>query len=279
MINTSRAPVLTTMLVWIAIANLVAFGNDQPKLEPTVEVAEFVGDAAEYRISVAKKNGEAESAELVRKPILNWSNPVRNNGRGAYFVWTLEGRPMVVGTIMTHPLVRDPSQSVIRHEFHSLASGNIEAMYEGKTVWSPTGAGVTWTQLDVASPDPDERRRFRGMKALARRVTAQAVVGEEMVKLRLLPNPLFRYKSESGAIVEGALFAFVTGTDPEVLLLIEARQGDEGLRWHVACARQTSYELKVKYPNGSNWTAPKIDNYANRSGTFISLRMKVFPAE
>ena len=100
-----------------------------------------------------------------------------------------------------------------------------------------------------------------------------------MVKLRLLPNPLFRYKSESGAIVEGALFAFVTGTDPEVLLLIEARQGDEGLRWHVTCARQTAYELKVKYPNGSNWTAPKMDKVANRSGTFISLRMKVFPAE
>jgi hypothetical protein len=38
-----------------------------PDGDVTVEVAEFVGDAAEYRISVAKKNGEAESLELVRK--------------------------------------------------------------------------------------------------------------------------------------------------------------------------------------------------------------------
>ena len=47
--------------------------------------------------------------------------------------------------------------------------------------------------------------------------------GEEQA-LRLLPKPLYRYERPDGptSSSDGALFAFVLGTDPEVFLLLEA---------------------------------------------------------
>jgi hypothetical protein len=39
-----------------------------------------------------------------------------------------------------------------------------------------------------------------------------------------LAQPLFRYESIDPDLVDGALFAFVTSTDPEALLVIEARK-------------------------------------------------------
>jgi hypothetical protein len=47
-------------------------------------------------------------------------------------------------------------------------------------------------------------------------------------ELRLLPKPLYRYASRSQKVLDGALFAYVwtRGTDPEWLLLLEAR--DDG---------------------------------------------------
>lgn len=257
----------------------VLFAADEPAAESKTEVAGFVRQAGEYRIGVTSSAPKRQALELIRKPILTWSNPVRNEARGAYFVWTLEGRPLVVGTIMTHPLVRDRTQQVIRHEFHSLAASEVTADFEGKTVWETRAAGVTWTQLKMTPPDAEQGRRFRQMKALARNVKAQAVTGEETRRLRLLPNPLFRYKGASGTVVDGALFALVTGTDPEVLLLVEARQEDNGLKWYAACARQTSYELTADFPDGSTWSVPKLKDPSVRTGTFVSLRMKVFPAD
>src|SRR2546425_391235 len=43
--------------------------------------------------------------------------------------------------------------------------------------------------------------------------------------LRRLARPLPSYRDEDAGILEGGLFAFANGTNPELLLFIEARQG------------------------------------------------------
>ena len=84
----------------------------------------------------------------------------------------------------------------------------------------------------------------------------------ERWKLRLLPQPLYRYDSTDPEVLDGALFAFVTsaGTDPEALLLIEARQRThaDGLVWHYAIARFTDQQLWVRHKGKEVFTAPSI---------------------
>jgi hypothetical protein len=61
-------------------------------------------------------------------------------------------------------------------------------------------------------------------------------------------------------VLDGALFAFVTsaGTDPEALLVIEARQPKGGTTpvWHRALARFTDLELSVHYQGNEVFSAP-----------------------
>ena len=80
--------------------------------------------------------------------------------------------------------------------------------------------------------------------------------------LRLLPQPLYRYESTDPDVLDGALFAYVTsaGTDPEALLLFEARKPspNDSAKWHYAIARFTDLQLSVRHKGDEVFTAPLI---------------------
>ena len=46
--------------------------------------------------------------------------------------------------------------------------------------------------------------------------------------MRLLAQPIYRYENTKGDLIDGGLFVFVLGTDPEAFLLIEARRPQSG---------------------------------------------------
>ena len=63
--------------------------------------------------------------------------------------------------------------------------------------------------------------------------------GSDREELRLLPQPVYRYESEDPEVQDGGVFAFVQGTDPEVLLLLEAVRTEGGLVWIYGFVRGT----------------------------------------
>ena len=74
--------------------------------------------------------------------------------------------------------------------------------------------------------------------------------------MRLLPTPLYRYPTAKSGVIDGALFTFVTtaGTDPEVLLLIEARTENGKSRWEYACGRFSDRDLHVDRKGKEVWS-------------------------
>lgn len=83
-------------------------------------------------------------------------------------------------------------------------------------------------------------------------------------ELRLLPQPLYRYPGDDPATKDGAVFAFVTGTDPEVILQIEAVSGDDdALRWRHAVTRRTSGALRVSHKDKVIWTCSRTEGAFN----------------
>ena len=40
-----------------------------------------------------------------------------------------------------------------------------------------------------------------------------------------MPQPLLRYAAPDSGVIDGAVFAFAEATDPEALLILEARRG------------------------------------------------------
>jgi hypothetical protein len=75
--------------------------------------------------------------------------------------------------------------------------------------------------------------------------------------LRLLPAPLYRYPEAKSGVVDGAIFALISeaGTDPEVLLLIEAREEGGKTRWEYACGRFSDRSLYVQRKEKEIWSS------------------------
>jgi hypothetical protein len=76
------------------------------------------------------------------------------------------------------------------------------------------------------------------MKALAKEFSGKITNVRGMSsELRLLPQPLVRYEPKRADVMDGGIFALAEGTDPQALVLIEARKANDELRWEAAFAR------------------------------------------
>jgi hypothetical protein len=87
------------------------------------------------------------------------------------------------------------------------------------------------------------------MRRLAQEFTGHSIDRDaKRWELRLVPAPLYRYPTGKAGVIDGAIFALVStaGTDPEVLLVIEAREVNGKPGWEYACGRFSDWELRVQ---------------------------------
>jgi hypothetical protein len=137
------------------------------------------------------------------------------------------------------------------------------ARKDGQVVWQPQEAGVAFAAIEGA-PAPEEGRtqRLRQMKMLAEQFQATMLGWKadstDREELRLLSKPLYRYDPKEGAVIDGAVFAFAMGTDPEVLLLIEAVRERDNATWQYAFARRTSGQLEGRWKDRQVWNAGRF---------------------
>jgi hypothetical protein len=192
--------------------------------------------------------------KLKTEPVLRWSNPDVGEIYGAVFIWTGDGRPEAVASIYKW-------YSPFKHystEWQSFAETGLSAARDGREEWTPTRAGVEFKPVPDAPPPAETAvGRLRQMREVAGGFTATKTDREgQQQKLRLLIQPVYRYESPSAKVLDGALFTFVEGTDPEVFLLLEARNEQaKALRWKYALTRMNSTRLEVSYKDKAVWDA------------------------
>jgi hypothetical protein len=92
----------------------------------------------------------------------------------------------------------------------------------------------------------------------------------ERQALRLLMNPVFRYASPERNVADGAIFAFVVGTDAEVLLLLEARGEPNEYRWQYALARLNRDELAASFKEQEVWRVER-GTYGERNKPYFLM--------
>jgi hypothetical protein len=141
------------------------------------------------------------------------------------------------------------------HEFQSLATEPLEGKREGKTVWNSQQAGIQWQTIAEQPAVSDSKLiRTRQLRAMANRFRIEKTDRKQVSReLRLLGQPIFRYGSDDSDVIDGAIFAFVQGTDPEVFLLIETRTVAGVLEWHYALARMNSVKFVAHYQGHEIW--------------------------
>ena len=79
----------------------------------------------------------------------------------------------------------------------------------------------------------------------------------------MLSTPVYRYsldekRTRHTEVVDGAVFAFVQGTDPEALLVIEGIKNSQGIDWEYAIVRATAGALEAKRESKVVFTAEKF---------------------
>jgi hypothetical protein len=217
----------------------------------------YVKEASEYAIAV--ESAPKQALELKKEPVFEWSNPVRSGlQQGVVFLWLRDGRPAALGSIFSQP-AQLPGRRVF-HEFHALDTEKlIVTRPNALNEWTPQ-AGLERKELpDAGAPATTAAARFVQMRKLAQEFSGYETDSGEDKRwdLRLLPAPLFRYPEAKTGVIDGALFTLVStaGTDPEVLLLIEAREVNGKLRWEYACGRFSDRSLFVHRNDKEIWTA------------------------
>jgi hypothetical protein len=240
----------------------LAFGqSSDPKPEvgrSKTLLALHEADASQF--AIFRDASRAETLSLRREPIYRWTNPTRSGGQeGDVFLWTYKGRPEAVGCIFSHP--EEPDRRVICHELHSLSRATLIVDRDSKNRWEPKAAGVEPRPVPNApAPATTAPARLRQMNAIAREFSGNSRDhGGKRWDFRLLPKPLYRYESTDPEVVDGAVFAFVTsaGTDPELLLVIDARKsGGQPPRWEYSAARFSDLDLWLRHKDAEVWAVP-----------------------
>ncbi|HEV3343226.1 MAG TPA: hypothetical protein VG125_22835 [Pirellulales bacterium] len=220
----------------------------------------FRAFAKEVAAAYDLRAGEGRTRKLtqVAEPVLRWSNPLGGQrARGEIFLWTDSGQPAAVVSI--NEFTDDAGATKGEQEWCSLAAGPLVA--DGPHRWSPAAGVLTPMPLrDVDAPADSAARRLRQMHDLARRFAGEKTTRAGVTRtLRLLPKPIYRYESNDAGILDGALFALAEATDPEALLVLEARRADKTPVWHYALARMNSVRLTASYNGKPVWEAPALE--------------------
>jgi hypothetical protein len=211
-------------------------------------------EASTYTIRL---QGSDRPLALQPEPVLKWSNPVVGTIYGDIFLWTHQGRPEAVASIYrfySPPLHR-------ANEFQSLAQGPLSAARDGAVVWTPSRPGLEIKPITgAATPAGSAAGRLRQMRALAQEFTGRQTNREGVDRdMRLLAQPIYRYENTKGDLIDGGLFVFVLGTDPEAFLLIEARRGSSGApEWRFGAARMNNINLRISQGGREVWSVAEI---------------------
>ena len=273
---------LLLLFLFSLVPTLGAVRAQEPKVEAGKLVHELTArEVARYEFL---GNDGKTGFERVPRSLLRWSNTIDNLAYGDTFVWTDRGCAKAIISIFA----LGPPRNSVAAECQSLTDVPFEMHRDGTVVWRPRAAGVSFQPVDdVPPPAVAATSRLVQMRAIARRFRADFAKyqsPDDYTQLRLLPKPLYRYDSQDEAIIDGAVFAFVDATDPELLLVIEARREDDQVSWVYAPARSRHDHIRLYSKDKMIWEAPRLappwSNIRDPSRPYFNLRVeKLLPPE
>jgi hypothetical protein len=243
-----KCVVSSLLTLFACLAGVVAAQDDTPVDATEKRHRRMLELAQSYKLTIA-----GESVSLRDKPLFRWSTPERQAIGGEMYVWTYQGRPVATIGIWTYDDVKDS------HEVQSLATEPLVAVSPLFPDWRPSATSLRFQELKgVPPPSNSPVRRQTQMRSLLREKFSGQMTQDNgtQLQLRLLPQPLFRYETMPEGVFDGAMFALAFGTDPEILILLEARNGDASsspASWHYAFAPSTSARVIGRIDSVDVW--------------------------
>ena len=236
--------------VW-SIGSLPAQEENEKSLVLRKEAAERIRAIKLMDVS----RGNDVRVDAIEKPLLRFGDPARANEDGTLWAWGSSGRPLAM-----MELYRTAGDTVRWTHAVTLTSTRLVTADTDGGRWSPQKTQLSLQPVPNA-PVPKDKpgARLRQMKQLARKLEAHEFWKPDNSRylLRLLVSPVHRYSNEKSGIVDGTVFVFAHGTNPEIIVFIEAQKSKDSLAWHYGFARLGSAELHVSLEGKEVWTQPR----------------------
>jgi hypothetical protein len=220
-----------------------------------------------------KLTAAGEALDVPKEPVLRWTNPAAGRVYGNTYVWLKNGRPAAVGCMFRF----FQPWKAFNGELAALAGTKLVASRDDKVVWEPTDAWKWQPVPGAPAPAATLAQRMVQTRALAGEFevelfdTRNVPRGEDQTP-RLLPKPLYRYDVEKTKTLDGALFAFVIGTDPELMVLIECDTAAEKPEWRFGVTRMNRDVVRLKHKGEKVWEAAAIRDHSPKdSYLFLGL--------
>jgi hypothetical protein len=265
--------------LFVAGSEPAARGDEPPgENDPAARLQSMRSIADQVTIDSVDSAEGRRREERMAEPVYRFNDPARVFSDGTVWAWGRSGRPVALLTLASG---RGPQGGPYwLGELTSLAPVPLASAVPGSGFWAPSGAGVEPRTFPQAPPPADtEAKRLRQMKELARRFrafeffTARTSPTNERYELRLLPQPIHRYADPDSGLIDGTMFFITYGTNPEIVLLVEARR-NRGAEpsWSYGLARIAGAELHVEFDEKEIWTRSKELQPGARDPYWIFVR-------
>ena len=263
-IRSCPPPVLA--LMWLAGATSVASAQESAVVTTKTDQE---GRWKEARSRVDKLQAGVKVKDQLspltfsREPIFAFTDPTRAENGGTLWLIGTEGRPQAILSLFL-----TSSEAHWTYEFTSLTTESLLIEKPDDWQWRPNESGLTLNDFAKTEPPAETAAgRLVQMKRLARDFSATEIYFDaSQTELRLLPQPLLRYTDARQGIVDGVIFAFAHGTNPEILLLIETGKfNQETSGWRYGAARMAAAEVRLRLGPTEVWTAEGVRQNAHES--------------
>ena len=251
---------LRAVLLFLAMtmAGSASNGQDPPSATPDESPAkrrlEVMRKALDDLRVTSTAIASPGALKFGKPPLLRYNDQTRGLLDAA--VWRLgeTGRPTAFVTLELYR--QREGAEALSYEFLSLAAEPLEMQSARGIKWSPAGSELKMLALDGAPlPAESPRARLTQLRQLAQKFAAREVLHDEPIACRLMPQPIDRYSDADAGILDGAVFAFANGTNPEVGLLLEC--SDKA--WSYGAFRLSAAELIAEIEGKTFFTAEAMN--------------------
>lgn len=251
--SAARGPGLFVALTLIACTAAARGAEDEPAPSKADALAKQRLETMHQVIDDFRvRSPQIESPEALKfnpRPLLRYSDQSREGDLDTLgvldaTVWRLgkTGRPTAVVALEIYSV--RAGNPLLNYEFMSLSDRKFELTSPRGPSWTPAGAPLVMTPLaDVPAPAESPKSRLTQMRQLSRRFTVQEELRGEKIECRLLAQPIDRYDDQALGVLDGAIFIFANGTNPELGLILECSER----QWSYGTFRCTGARLFAQF--------------------------------
>ena len=262
-----------SLLAFVAFGAFVpaVAGDDRGRDEAAEAEKLCAGELPRWKLTA-----DGAALDAPKESVLRWTNPSAGRVYGNTYLWLRSGRPAAVGCLFHNV----QPWGTFNGELAALTGPKLAATRDDKVMWEPDSEW-RWAAVPGVTPAATASQRQVQLKALAGEFVVELLDtrnvprGEDQTP-RLLPKPLYRYDATLTKTLDGALFAFVVGTDPELLVLIECDTAAAKPEWKFGVARMNRDTIRLKRQGETVWEATSTKDHGPKD-TYLFLGLPFPP--